>query len=307
MLNEITKPIFVVGSPRSGTSVLTWCLGQHSNMFPVPESNWMGDFAVHVAVSHQIGSARGERAILSAMDIGRDEFFAQFGHSIDKLILRHREDLNRKRKMRPSSEPKSRWVDGTPEYSAYICGLRKLFPGACFIHILRDVCEVVRSMLNFHRIAGTQLVASEEEAYKYWLRTVTACVRAEQAYGPRVVRRVPYSALLDNAEAAMCALLEFVGEPYEAKCLEPLARRINSSNVPADFVAEDPATDRAVVDEALKLWAELRDSPQSSEQSEAVANALEAEFQQRVQYTAELDKAYRDCRRHLKQLEQAAR
>jgi hypothetical protein len=284
---------------------VTWCLGQHPNIFPVPESNWMGDFAVHVAIGHQMGSARGERAILSAMDIGRAEFFAQFGRTIDELILHHREDLNRKRKMRPSSEPKARWVDGTPEYSAHICGLRKLFPSAVFIHILRDVREVVRSMLNFHRVAGMQLVANEEAGYKYWLRTVTACVRAEQAYGPTTVRRLPYTALLADADAVMRSLLDFVGEPYEAKCLEPLARRINSSNVPADFVAEDPATDKALVDQALKLWAELRDSSQCSEASEAVANALETEFQQRVQYIAELDKAHRDCRRRLAQLEKA--
>jgi len=266
----------------------------------------MGDFAVHLAVAHQISSARAERAILSAMDIGREEFFAQFGRSIDQLILCHRQNLNRKRKMRPSSDPKTRWVDGTPEYSAHICGLRKLFPGALFIHIMRDVREVVRSMLNFHRIAGTQLVANEEEAYKYWLRTVTACARAEQAYGPKIIRRLPYSALLENAEAAMRSLLDFVGEPYEAKCLEPLARRINSSNVPANFVADDPATNPAIVDQALKLWAELRDSPQPAESFQTAADALEAEFQQRVRYTAELDKTYRDCQRKLKQLEKTS-
>jgi hypothetical protein len=272
-------------------------------MFPVPESNWMGEFALHLAMAHQIGSARGDRAILSAMDIGRDEFFAQFGRAIDQLILGHREDLNRKRKMRASSDPKSRWVDGTPEYSAHICGLRKLFPEARFIHILRDVREVVRSMLNFHRIAGTQLVANEQEAYQYWLRTVTGCVRAEEAYGPKIVRRLPYSALLENAEVAIRSLLEFVSEPYEPKCLEPLARRINTSNVPADFVADDPTTDPAIVDQALKLWVELRDSPQPTEPSQAVADALEVAFQKRVRYTAQLDRAYRDCHRKLEQLE----
>jgi hypothetical protein len=191
MQNDVNKPVFVVGSPRSGTSILTWCLGQHPNMFPVPESNWMGDFAVHLAVGHGVGSARGDRTILSAMDIGRDEFFTRFGCSINQLILAHRQDLERKRKMtRPSSNPKTRWVDGTPEYSVHIFALRKLFPDALFIHILRDVREVVRSMLNFHRVASTQLVANEEEAYKYWLRTVTACVQAEQAYGPKVVCRL---------------------------------------------------------------------------------------------------------------------
>jgi hypothetical protein len=181
-------------------------------MFPVPESNWMGDFAVHLAVGHGVGSARGDRTILSAMDIGRDEFFARFGHSINQCILAHRKDLDRKRKMtRPSSDPKARWVDGTPEYSVHIFALRKLFPDAVFIHILRDVRDVVRSMLNFHRVAGTRLVANEEEAYKYWLRTVRACTHAEEAYGSKVVHRLPYTGLIDIPESAMRSVLDFLG------------------------------------------------------------------------------------------------
>src|SRR6266513_3732401 len=51
------KPIFVVGSPRSGTSILTWCLGQHPNMLVIPESAWMGDFAIDLAIRYQIGTA----------------------------------------------------------------------------------------------------------------------------------------------------------------------------------------------------------------------------------------------------------
>ena len=76
MQRSMNRPVFVVGSPRSGTSILTWCLGQHPNIFPVPESNWMGDFAVNVAIGYQIGAARGERSILSAMEIREDELFA---------------------------------------------------------------------------------------------------------------------------------------------------------------------------------------------------------------------------------------
>ena len=72
MQHSINRPIFVVGSPRSGTSILTWCLGQHPNIFPVPESNWMGQFAVNLAISYQIGGARRSTSILSAMDISCD-------------------------------------------------------------------------------------------------------------------------------------------------------------------------------------------------------------------------------------------
>jgi Sulfotransferase family len=281
MDNTINKPIFVLGSPRSGTSILTWCLGQHPNIFPVPESNWMGDFAVNIAIAYQSGAARGERSILSAMDIREDELFASFGQSINDLIMRHRKDLPWFKGTSTASEPKERWVDGTPEYSLFICGLRKLFPDARFVHIFRDVGAVVRSMLNFHRVAGIQLVANEEKAYKYWLRTVRACIKAEQAYGPSVIYRISYADLVDNGEPAMRSLLEFLGEPYCAKCPAFLTNRINTSNVPEDFVAEDPATDPSVVKDATGLWEELEKTPQASKPSSTAADEMEAAFQER--------------------------
>jgi Sulfotransferase family len=306
MRDQLNKPIFVVGSPRSGTSVLTWCLGQHPNIFPVPESNWMGEFGLNVATSYQVGIARGERTILSAMDISREEFFANFGRSINDLILRHRLDLERKRKMkRPPTEPKMRWVDGTPEYSLHIYALRKLFPEALFIHVLRDAREVVRSMLNFHRVAGTHLVQNEEQAYKYWLRMVKACVQAEQAYGSEVVHRLSYTALIDDPERATRSLLEFVGEPYSAKCLDPLSRRINSSNVPSDFVADDPATDPNLVQDATNLYARLQEMAQSAEASSAVADEVEAAFMERVQHTAAVEKQLKKAMRMIQILEKA--
>src|SRR5438034_11674196 len=86
MHEEINRPIFIVGSPRSGTSILAWCLGHHPNIFPVPESNGIGDFAVNVAVAHQIGSARGRLSILSAMEIRDDEFFAASTRTINGLV-----------------------------------------------------------------------------------------------------------------------------------------------------------------------------------------------------------------------------
>lgn len=247
----------------------------------------MGDFAVDVAKSYQVGAARGNFSILSAMDIKPSGFFANFGQSINDLILAHRSLLEQKRELdvtftwkHSAIGPKSRWVDGTPEYSLHICGLRKLFPDALFIHLVRDADAVVRSLLNFHRVSGTHLVANEEEAYKYWLRRVEACLKAERAYGPEVVHRVLYSTLIQKPEFTIQSLLKFVGEPYSAACLEPLGERINSSNVPADFRCDDPATDPAIVEEARRLWAEIEASAQPTDPSPAAAEELEIAFQQ---------------------------
>jgi hypothetical protein len=301
------KPVFVVGSPRSGTSILTWCLGHHPNLFPVPESSWMGDFAVNVAIAYQIGAARGDYSILSAMEIRADELFTAFGQSINDLILRHRRDLETKRETRTieskieprwleatstAAGPKRRWVDGTPEYSLHICGLRKLFPEARFVHLLRDVRAVVRSMLNFHRVTGVQLVANEEDAYGYWLRTVKACLVAERAYGPSVVNRISYANVIDHPEATMCSLLEFLGEPYTEKCLAPLELRINSSAVPAEFKADGPPANPEVIDEATRLSGLLETTPQPTQASVNAVDEMEAAFRERVRYVATLDSAY---------------
>jgi hypothetical protein len=302
------KPIFVVGSPRSGTSILTWCLGQHRNILTLPESDWMGDFAIDLAIRYQIGTARGDRSVLSAMDIQREEFFASFGRKINDLILGHRENLERKRRAvcpsgadrvpstsktsRSPSPAKMRWVDGTPLYSFYICGLRKLFPEARFIHIVRDVTSVVQSMLNFHRVAGTRLVTNEQQAYEYWLRAVRECLKAEQAYGPRIVLRLQYSEFVDNPEMAMRCVFKFVGERYVMGSLKPLRQRINTSNVPADFKLGDPETDPKIIEQATLLSREIERSPQLCEASLAAADEMEAAFAERVRYVATVDNEY---------------
>lgn len=297
MLTEAARPIFIVGSPRSGTSILTWCLGHHPNIFPVPESSWMGDFAVNVGIAYRIGAARGDYSVLSAMDIQADELFAAFGRTINELILSHRDHLEKRREATciernldrrwlegssRASGPKERWVDGTPEYSFHICGLRKLFPEARFVHVFREVGAVVRSMVNFHRVAGSQLVASEEDAYRYWIRTVSACLLAERAYGPNVVHRIRYADLISEPKSTMRSLLAFLGEPYSARCLEPLELRINSSNVTADFEIYSGAASAVIVEQATRLCAEVGNSVPPLESSPAAADEIEAVFQQRV-------------------------
>src|SRR5437868_11607423 len=307
------EPIFIVGSPRSGTSVLSWCLGQHPNILVQQESSWIGPFAVNLAIGHEIGSARGEHSQLSALDIRRDDFMAHFGESINDLILSHRRQVEmnlRSAALRDSSQvhegfhiarsesdSKSRWVDGTPEYSLYICGLRKLFPGALFIHIVRDVDSVVRSLLNFDRLGEGSLVANEQQAYEYWLRTVNACLEAERAYGRQIVHRLQYSDLINNPDSALRSVLKFLGERYVPACLEPLQLRINSSNVPASFHASDPQTDPSLVEQAMRLSTEVEKTPQPPEASPAASDEMEAAFNERVQYVATLASEYRRAQR----------
>jgi Sulfotransferase family len=308
MEDKINRPIFVIGSPRSGTSVLTVCLGRHPNIIALEESGWMGDLAIDLAIHYETGTARGDYSLLSSMDVTKAEFFYVFGQSINDLILRHRVDLNRRRwqhaagpnavmgpktKSQLMSDPKARWVDATPEYSMHVCGLRKLFPQALFIHIFRDVTSVVRSMLHFHHVSGQSLVTNVQEAYSYWLRTVNNCLLAERAYGPNVVFRIRHSDLADASEATLRSIFGFLGEPFAPECLEPLTQRINSSNVPADFQIDDRGTDPSLVEQALQLSREVEVSSQPLEASVVAIEEIERAFDERVRFVANLPNEFR--------------
>ena len=76
MEDGVNKPIFIVGSPRSGTSILSLCLGQHPNIIALEESGWMGDLAINLAVYYQTGTPRGDYSLLSSMDVEKGEFFS---------------------------------------------------------------------------------------------------------------------------------------------------------------------------------------------------------------------------------------
>jgi Sulfotransferase family len=179
MNDQVTKPIFVVGSPRSETTVLAYCICQHPNILYQEEADWLGPFAIDAAVNHRRGSARGPRGQLSANGVGREEFLMSFGQTINELILSHRKQFQTRRAQwdlppftisRSPEEPKSRWVAGAPENSFYVCRLRKLFPQALFIRLVRDVRDVVRSLLNFFPDGRNRLIANEQDAYDIWLR-----------------------------------------------------------------------------------------------------------------------------------------
>ena len=76
----------------------------------------------------------------------------------------------------------------------------------------------------------------------------------------------------------MRSLLDFLGEPYTAKCLEPLAQRINSSNVPDDFKSEDPGNRSSDSRRGNEIEPRLEGTAQPAEASAAAAAEMEAAF-----------------------------
>jgi hypothetical protein len=236
------RPIFIIGAGRSGTSILTWALGQHPNIMTLPETNWIAALASYLGGIHALGSSRGTYTQLSAFGVTRARFFQAFGPAIDQLIRTSfverygatRAKLQAGMKppaamavYRSADDAKQRWVDGTPGNTGYAGLLSDVFPEALFVHILRDPSEVVRSLLGFaHRAT---MFPKPEAALRYAYHQTHAGHLAEASLGSERVTRVFQRELQISPETMFQNLLTFLGEAYSEDCLRHLQDRINSS------------------------------------------------------------------------------
>ena len=315
---HVARPVFIIGSPRSGTSVLTWALGQHPNLLLTEESNWLGSFAIEAAGAHAQGSARALRSQLSALGIARSDFLSGLGDAIDRMIIGGRAHLEAASYAtavhspqqaspefaisRDPSDSKSRWVDGTPEYSLQIPMLLALFPEARFVHILRDADEVAASLLAFRGEGGRPIVGSAEEAYGYWARTVRACIDAEETLGPGVIHRIRYADVVAEGERSLRGVLDFLEEPFAPACLEPLKRRINSSFVGEAMPRAYPGANSEIIKEARVLSTTCLASPQSAAADVTGRVRWQVEFDTRVLEAQGLQSHWEAARQMLSQI-----
>ena len=255
LVDELPRPVFVLGSYRSATSVLTWAIGQHPNIWPLEETGFLtllGSGAL-AGYRHSTSAARN---FFQIYDISGDEYLASIGAGIDVFMKRASERRaehvalermankpgrfgghdERFQLRRMSYAPKRRWVDGAPENTANVAMLRKLFPLAQFVCMVRHPYDVIASMLHFDRAGGRQ--TSLDEAIHMWTGIMTWALLAAQAYGPQVVKIVMYDDLKANPARTLGDIFSFIGEPQYAASTQTFSERINTSRVDPREYAE---------------------------------------------------------------------
>jgi hypothetical protein len=130
------RPVFVIGAPRSGTTVLALSLAQHSEFWTSDESQILWDlFEGGRLDKNYQRQGRYDGSWLCKQDVAKEEFLAFLGLGLNGLFT--------------SRSQGKRWVDQTPVYTLLAENLARMFPGAFFLHILRDGRKVVHSMVNF--------------------------------------------------------------------------------------------------------------------------------------------------------------
>ena len=146
------------------------------------------------------------------------------------------------------------WIDQTPANTLVVDRLAEMFPGARFLHILRDGRRVVHSMINFHSAMGDpKAVQRMRDAGRLppWTtdfgdacRTWTRFVRIAADFGRRNPDRthtLTNEGLITDPEDTMRGVLDFLGVPQEPGPARFLREnRINSSFAASGRSAQAP-------------------------------------------------------------------
>jgi hypothetical protein len=287
----ISRPIFIIGSPRSGTSILTWALGQHSNIQPLEETNWIARLGVRLDEVWKLGTHNKNFSHLGSLGWSEHNFYQIIGQKVneiiveslvDQCIFRHNEhwgstdhhqkaeygskskefafslnDGNSEMKvLRSPNDPKKRWIDGTPENTFYAYTLLRLFPNARFIHLLRHPDNVSLSLMNFENVGGPATSLSYESSYRTWRRYVSSAHLIEKALGKDHVCRIQYEDMVKSPEMVINVILKWLGEDYENSCIEPFAVKLNSSKASHSEINLSKQRDIS-----FRLYADILHSP----------------------------------------------
>lgn len=212
------EPIFIIGSPRSATTALAWALAEHSHLWTSPESQILADlFSGGELDRNYARTDPPDGSWLRSQGISREDFLGHLGLGLNALFTRQ--------------SGGRRWIDHTPFYTLMVDDLVGLFPGARFVHILRDGRAAVHSMINYQYNApfrGDIAVASQ-----WWTQYVSAALDAADRYPERVLT-VRNEALRADPAPEFAAIFAHLRLPPEP---EPAAffgrKRVHSSFAPA--------------------------------------------------------------------------
>jgi hypothetical protein len=213
------SPVFVIGTLRSGASLLSLALGQHPQVQQALQHAWIEEFAIGLVRSFRAASRSKAISQLDINGVELDAFFARFGGVALSMLS-------------PIGVSRPVVLDSTPANLFLVTPLRMLFPSAKFIHIVRDSNEVIESLTNKQLVTvykSRYIESSVSEAQDHWERGVRAGMDAERAFGSATVHRVQRADLVAEPAETLRTCFEFLGLDFDRAALRPFS----SISIPA--------------------------------------------------------------------------
>ncbi len=193
--------VFIVGMPRSGTSLVEQVLAAHHEVYGAGELALLGNLVHAVPAEHGLGSAFPQ---------DYQQVNAQVLSAIAEGYLQHIEQLNTTAAL---------VTDKMPGNFHYLGIINALFPRARIIHCSRDPLDTCLSCY-FQQFSGHYPFAYDlahlghyygcyQRLMQHWRQTLSV-----------PIFELRYEALVTDSESTMRSLIEFLGLPWSERCRE---------------------------------------------------------------------------------------
>jgi tetratricopeptide (TPR) repeat protein len=191
-------PVFIVGMPRSGTTLVEQIAASHSQIFGAGELQDVGRIADALAglTTRQVAARQGDAGLAA------------------RLADRHL------RRLRELGADASRVIDKMPDNVLHLGLIAQLYPGARVIFCTRDPRDIGLSC--YFQLFGEGLHPFSYDLADCGRRTaeINRLVAHWRQVLPLRWHEVSYEALVGDLEGESQRLVAFLGLPWEPGCLE---------------------------------------------------------------------------------------
>lgn len=219
---EANVPIFIVGAPRSGTTLLAALLGGHSRIACGPETQFFNKLApkeLSAAARDRAWPRRAVRSVSSLRLAGQpviDLFSISERELWDDLAQRPpgvASMLESLTATLAARAEKPRWAEKTPNHLLHLDQIRAEWPTAPVIRIVRDPRDSAASMRRLPWASDS--VLANAQLWAEWHEAGRGFFGADETS-----TTVKFEDLVRNPEQELDRLCGFLGERYEPSMLD---------------------------------------------------------------------------------------
>lgn len=198
--NESREPIFIVGMPRSGTTLVEQILASHPKIEGAGELDDITDISRSLAKHTGGGEYIGDLSKIAFKDFDTKASF----------YLGRRQSLRKEQTLHI--------IDKMPGNFAHVGLIRCLFPHARFIHCLRDPRDTCLSCWT-QRFRTGQEFSGDLGDLGFYYRTHERLMRHWKDIAPEMIYSLQYEDLIDEPETVVRGLLKFCQVEWDDACL----------------------------------------------------------------------------------------